>query len=261
MSAPKQNIMRTKKMWELTWPEVKEAADSGMGVMLPIGAIEQHGYHLPLITDTILPVKLCLDIAEQTDMIVAPPISYGTYSRPQSGGGQAFVGTTSISGVTLVYQIEDILKEFIRHGFKKIVLFNWHMENSNFIYEAAFRASEKGTLPGVKFIIMETPFDSFDKDTMDYLYPDGFPGWGVEHAAMFETSMMLYIAPELVLMDKGVDSEIEDNTFYDVLPIQASHTTESGNLWKMSGASAQKGERIWKELLKTITAVIEKEVG
>ena len=50
------------------------------------------------------------------------------------------------------------------------------MENSNFIYEAAFRASEKGTLPGVKFIIMETPFDSFDKDTMDYLYPDGFPG-------------------------------------------------------------------------------------
>ena len=64
MSAPKQNIMRTKKMWELTWPEVKEAADSGMGVMLPIGAIEQHGYHLPLITDTILPVKLCLDIAE-----------------------------------------------------------------------------------------------------------------------------------------------------------------------------------------------------
>ena len=135
------------------------------------------------------------------------------------------------------------------------------MENSNFIYEAAFRASEKGTLPGVKFIIMETPFDSFDKDTMDYLYPDGFPGWGVEHAAMFETSMMLYIAPELVLMDKGVDSEIEDNTFYDVLPIQASHTTESGNLWKMSGASAQKGERIWKELLKTLTTVIEKEVG
>lgn len=84
MSAPKQNIMRTKKMWELTWPEVKEAADSGMGVMLPIGAIEQHGYHLPLITDTILPVKLCLDIAEQTDMIVAPPISYGTYSRPRA---------------------------------------------------------------------------------------------------------------------------------------------------------------------------------
>ena len=113
----------------------------------------------------------------------------------------------------------------------------------------------------MKFIIMETPFDSFDKDTMDYLYPDGFPGWGVEHAAMFETSMMLYIAPELVLMDKGVDSEIEDNTFYDVLPIQASHTTKAATSGRCPALRPKKGERIWKELLKTLTAVMEKEVG
>lgn len=246
-------------MWELTWPEIKEATQSCEGIMLPIGAVEQHGYHLPLITDTIIPVKLCLEIAQQTNMLVAPPISYGTYSRPQSGGGQHFVGTTSISGITLTYQIEDILREFIRHGFKKIVLFNWHMENSNFIYEAAFRASDKGTRQDVKFIIMEAPFDSFDEDTMNFLYPDGFPGWGVEHAAMFETSMMLYIAPELVLMDRGKDSEIEDKTFYDVLPIKSSHTTESGSLWKVSTATRQKGERIWNELLKTLVSVIKKE--
>ncbi len=246
-------------MWELTWPEVKEAAENGKGIMLPIGAVEQHGYHLPLITDTIIPVRLCLDIAEKTDMIVAPPISYGTYSRPQSGGGQGFVGTTSVSGITLTYQIEDVLREFIRHGFKKIVLFNWHMENSNFIYEAAFRASERGTLSDVKFIIMETPFDSFDDETMDFLYPGGFPGWGVEHAAMFETSIMLYIAPELVLMERGKDSEIEDKTFYDVLPIQSCNTTESGSLWKVSESTREKGERIWKELLKTLVDVIKKE--
>ena len=71
--------------------------------------------------------------------------------------------------------------------------------------------------------------------------------------------MMLFIAPELVLMERGVDCEIEDKTFYDVLPIEACHTTPSGNLWKMSGASAEKGERIWTELLKTLTAVIKKE--
>ena len=63
--------MRTKKMWEMTWPEVQEAIENGMGVMLPVGAIEQHGCHLPLVTDTIIPTRLCTEIAENTNMIVA----------------------------------------------------------------------------------------------------------------------------------------------------------------------------------------------
>ena len=94
--------------------------------------------------------------------------------------------------------------------------FNWHMENSNFLYEAAYRASERGTRTDVKILIMETPFDSFDEKTMDFLYPDGFPGWGVEHAAMFETAMLLYIAPELVQMDKAVDDGPVSYTHLDV---------------------------------------------
>lgn len=84
-------------------------------------------------------------------------------------------------------------------------MFNWHMENSNFLYEAAFRATERGTRSDIKVLIMETPFDSFDEETMEFLYPDGFPGWGVEHAAMFETAILLHIAPELVMMDRAVD--------------------------------------------------------
>lgn len=252
--------MRTRKMWEMTWPEVKESIDSGCGIMLPIGAVEQHGYHLPLSTDFLIPTRLCLDIAEKTDMIVAPPVSYGTNSRPQSGGGQNFVGTTSIGGITFIHQIEDILREFIRHGFQRIVLFNWHMENSNFLYEAAYRASERGTRTDVKILIMETPFDSFDEKTMDFLYPDGFPGWGVEHAAMFETAMLLYIAPELVQMDKAVDDGPEKCVFYDVLPIEDKFTTKSGSLWKATLATREKGERIWRELLKTLVPIVLEEL-
>lgn len=251
--------MRTKKMWEMTWPEVQEAVEGGYGVMLPVGAVEQHGYHLPLATDFLIPTELCLDIAEKTDMIVAPPVIYGTNSRPQSGGGQGFVGTTSIGGVTFIQQIEDILREFIRHGFKKIVLFNWHMENSNFLYEAAFRATERGTLTDVKVLIMETPFDSFDEETMRFLYPDGFPGWGVEHAAMFETAILLHIAPELVLMDRAVDDSPKKCVFYDALPIEARFTTESGSLWKATLATKEKGERIWNELLKTLVMIVVDE--
>ena len=238
---------------------MKAAIDANQGVILPIGAVEQHGYHLPLITDTILPTNLCIDIAEQTETIVAAPVVYGTYSRPQSGGGQDFPGTTSLSGVTLIHVVYDILTQLIKQGFKKIVLFNWHMENSNFLYEAAYRASAKGERRDIKIIVMETPFASFDDDTMNYLYPDGFPGWGLEHAAMFETSMLLYTAPELVCMERAIDDEVKEQVFYDVLPIEKRFTTESGSLWKSSTATREKGERIWTELLKTLVPIIKKE--
>lgn len=251
--------MRTKKMWELTWPEVQEAVEGGFGIMIPAGAVEQHGYHLPLATDFLIPTELCLAIAEKTDMLVAPPVAYGTNSRPQSGGGQGFVGTTSIGGITFIHQVEELIREFIRHGFKKVVLFNWHMENSNFLYEAAFRATERGTRSDIKVLIMETPFDSFDEETMEFLYPDGFPGWGVEHAAMFETAILLHIAPELVMMDRAVDDGPKQCTFYDVLPIEDRFTTKSGSLWKATLATKEKGERIWKELLKTLIPIVRDE--
>ena len=183
----------------------------------------------------------------------------GTNARPQSGGGQGFVGTTSIGGITFIHQVEELIREFIRHGFKKVVLFNWHMENSNFLYEAAFRATERGTRSDIKVLIMETPFVSFDEETMEFLYPDGFPGWGVEHAAMFETAILLHIAPELVMMDRAVDDGPKQCTFYDVLPIEDRFTTKSGSLWKATLATKEKGERIWKELLKTLIPIVRDE--
>ena len=94
---------------------------------------------------------------------------------------------------------------------------------------------------------------------MEFLYPDGFPGWGVEHAAMFETAILLHIAPELVMMDRAVDDGPKQCTFYDVLPIEDRFTTKSGSLWKATLATKEKGERIWKELLKTLIPIVRDE--
>ena len=73
---------------EMTWPEVDEPIGRGAGVFLPVGATEQHGYHLPLATDVLLPTELALAVADEHDFLVAPPVSYGYRSRPLSGGGQ-----------------------------------------------------------------------------------------------------------------------------------------------------------------------------
>lgn len=91
----------------------------------------------------MLAEDLALQVADEVNMLVAPTISYGYRSRPGTGGGQTFIGTTSLRGATLMHVVQDIILEFIRHGFQRIVLLNWHTENQNFIYEGAYEAIEK----------------------------------------------------------------------------------------------------------------------
>jgi creatinine amidohydrolase len=124
--------LRSRRFNECTWPEVQSAVDRNVGVILPVGSTEQHGYHLPLATDSLLAEDLALAVAERSNMLVAPAITYGYRSRPTTGGGQRFPGTTSLSGKVFMSMIEDVLCEFIRHGFQRIVLLNWHFENQNF---------------------------------------------------------------------------------------------------------------------------------
>ncbi|MBU8878197.1 creatininase [Bacillus sp. FJAT-29790] len=254
--------MRTRIMANLTWPEIKEAVDRNTGIILPIGSTEQHGYHLPICTDTVLPFELGMAISEELDMIVAPPLSYGYRSRPTTGGGQTFIATTSIKGQTLMNVVEDILHEFIRHGFKRIVLLNWHFENANFIYESAFLTMEriKKENPDVKIMVMELPFQSLSEETMNFIFPDEFPGWGIEHASIFETSLMLHLHPELVLFDRAVDDKAEVYPFYDVLPIPEKMVAKSGTLWKATQASAEKGRVAWEELVPMLEDIILTEL-
>ncbi|RGZ00685.1 creatininase [Clostridium sp. AM58-1XD] len=253
--------MRTRLMEEMTWKEVEEAIQSNTGVLLPIGATEQHGYHLPISTDVILPKRMGLSIAEETNLLVAPPIAYGFRSRPGSGGGQTFPATTSLRGTTLIALITDILREFVRSGFRKIVLLNWHMENSGFVYEAAFLVCEemKEKYPDLKILVFESAFDTLKEESMEKIFEGQFPTWAIEHASIFETSLMMYIVPELVQFDKAVNDCAEDYPYYDVLPIQSRYVPQSGTLWKARMASREKGELAWKEVHQMLVRNINKE--
>ncbi|MDR7079755.1 creatinine amidohydrolase [Neobacillus niacini] len=253
--------MLKRLMSEMTWMEVRDAVNSGSGVILPIGATEQHGPHMPLCTDALLSERMAHDVAKETNLIVAPTVCYGFRSRPCTGGGQTFPGTTSVSGSTLTAIIMDVVKEFIRTGFRKIVLFNWHFENSNFIYDAAYNVYEdrKQEYPDLKLIIIETPFSELKPETMEYVFEGHFPGWGIEHASIFETSVMMYVAPELVDFSKAIDDKAEYYPFYDMLPIPKRITTESGILWKASLATKDKGEVLWKEISQNLIESVNME--
>jgi creatinine amidohydrolase len=84
---------------------------------------------------------------------------------------------------------------------------------------------------------------------MDLVFGDEFPGWDVEHAAIMETSLMLHLRPDLVLFDRAVDDASVRHPFYDVVPIPDEFVPRSGTLWRATQASAEKGERMWAEIV------------
>ncbi len=251
---------RTRRLEEMTWPEVRDAAARGAGVILPVGATEQHGHHLPLATDAILPTELGLAVADPLDLLVAPAIQYGYRSRPLSGGGEGFPGTLSLRAQTLMALVEDVLSQLMRHGFRRIVVLNWHYENQNFVYEAAWLAKERDRADS-RVMVCELPFSDLSRTTMDLLFPGGFPGWDVEHASIMETSLMQHLRPELVLFDRAVDDEAERHPWWDVVPTPDAFVPASGTLWKATQASAEKGERAWGEIVRGLAAAIEQELG
>lgn len=255
-------MTKSLDMGDLTWPELATAISNGAGVILPVGATEQHGLHLPLCTDALLATELARAVAAESNSFVAPAISYGYRSRPQVGGGQGFIGTTSLSGVALINQVTDILSEFIRHGFRRICVLNWHMENTNFLYEAAFLAQQRDekNASGAKILVIESPFDELSQETMDLLFEGDFPGWGIEHAGILETSLLQYLRPELVREEKIEDGEAPRRVSYDVLPLQDDLVSPNGALWKATLGSAEKGKKTWAEIVPPLVKAVLREL-
>ena len=251
--------MDTKLMEDMTWEEVRDAAAAELPVVLSIGSTEQHGPHLPLSTDCIIPVGIALRAAAEVPLIVAPPIRYGAKSRALSGGGETFPGTVSLRGHTLIETLRDVLIGLGRSGLRKICVQNWHYENAGFLWEACDLAVESNQ--DLKLLLLEDPFPSFTDAELSALYPEGFPGWDVEHASIAETSIMLSLRPDLVRTDRIVDDEAARHPSWDVVPAPPEFIPQSGVLWHPSVASADLGERFLAATAQRLAEAIRTELS
>src|ERR1700686_2439108 len=113
---------------KLNREKIREEAGQGI-LFLPVGAVEQHGPHLPLTVDIEIPVRIASMLGERLNVVVAPAIPYGARSLPQSGGGPSFPGTINIRGSVLTDYLKDVIAGFVATGFRKIVILNGHYEN------------------------------------------------------------------------------------------------------------------------------------
>lgn len=247
-----------RRMDHLTWPEFQERLNRS-AFILPIGATEQHGYHMPLGVDVFLPLSLALGVAEVFPAVVAPPLAYGYKSQPKSGGGGLFPGTTSLDGATLTATVRDFTREMARQGQKSLVLLNGHMENSLFATEGVDLALRE--LPGHELkVVAINWWEHVGDDVLDRLFADGFPGWEAEHAGLTETSMMLHFFPELVEIGRlDPDETPLPIPQYAIAPEPPGLVPASGVLHQATGASAEKGKALTDYLVGEISAILKKE--
>ena len=248
-------------MSRMIWQEYQRRVTKEKApVYLPVGALEQHGPHLPLGTDALLATAIAAGAAAAVDGIVAPALSYGYKSQPKCGGGQHFCGTTSLDAATLIGQVRDTIREFVRHDVERLILVNGHYENQWFMIEGIDLALRECQAPRLSVMRLEY-WDFCTEETLAAIFPQGFPGFALEHAAVIETSMMLHLHPELVRIALIPDEKPAEFPPYDMYPTRTEWVPASGVLSSARGATAEKGARICAEVIARVASAVRAEFG
>jgi creatinine amidohydrolase len=249
-------------MSDLSWSEYKRRLeDEDAIVILPAGAVEQHGHHLPLGTDWMMATEMSRRAAERVGGVVAAPIMYGYKSQIRSGGGNHYVGTTSLDGPSLINMVREVLKEFVRHGARKIAVIDGHYENRFFLTDAcdlAVRDLRYDGITDVKILKMLYA-EEIKPETLRRLYPDGFLGLELEHGAVLETSMMLYCFPHLVDMSRLSDDPPAKFPPYDLYPGNPDWVPPAGCLNRAQGSTAELGKLLVDEFTDLVGGALERE--
>lgn len=216
----------------------------GAPVLIPVGAVEQHGRHMPLGVDVMLARAMAGESAEKIGALVAAPVVYGYKSQQRSGGGNHLTGTTSLDGGIVTAIAKSLTLEFARHGVRQIAFVNGHFENYQFLYEGVDLAIGELKRAGVDDlkVVLLAYWDFVDDQLIEQLYPQGFTGWDLEHGGVLETSLMLHLFPERVHMSRLKEMEPAKLPNYDVLPPRPELTPESGCLSSGADATADKGK-------------------
>jgi len=242
----------------MTNPEVIAFLEKHQTVIVPTGAVEQHGPHGPLLTDVLIPTEIARRIAPRIGALVAPPINYAL-SYPHVG----FPGMMHIRIPTFMALVEDLCVSFANSGFRRIVFLNGHYDNTYAIAYACANAQER--LP--RNMAQAFPINYWDAFTAEDI--DEFSGLknGL-HANLGETSAVLRINPALVDMDRA-NAEFPPFPDYKI-PTGGVHTayffshpgsvywaTKSGTWGDARNSTPEAGERYLEAGVRSTLALLD----
>jgi len=235
------------KIYETDAVTIDSEIKKGRFALLPIGATEIHGPHLPCGTDTIIAERLCDKLAEKIEAVILPPIHYS-----QVWSLADFVGCIGISSELLTKMICELLLETKRNGFEYIVIVNTHVGNQNIIKEATRTAYKLNS--DMKVLYFSYP--GATKKITEVMEKSNFHG-GFFHADEIETSYMLYLAPEYVDMQKALNENPIVPPLIDVTPTRWSEFTDNAVLGNATAATVDKGKAVLDHVVNEMFRLIK----
>lgn len=238
--------MKKVHVEELTRFEMKERIADDCYAILPVGATEQHGPHLPIGTDKFLAEFVSEKLAEKINAVIFPTFNFG-----YSWVWKDLPGTMTLSQETFKKVLYELIVSMIGQGFKKIIIVNGHDSNNKAIRYVQREIYD--VYPNIQVLMMFYP-------GMSNLYAKYMesPTWGgMFHADEWETSLMLAAKQELVQMDKAVCEYPEKPILYGLDASSLSTISKSGVYGDATKASKEKGEAIIEELINNIVEILK----
>lgn len=214
-------------------------------VVLPVGALEAHGPHLPLAADQVQAEATALAVAERAGGWVAPSLSYGVCTN-----ARRFPGTVSLSLVTLTALSREVLGELARQGIHRVLVLSGHAEP---VHLAALRAGADAAMtsyPELRVVVLSDYDFVYELRGKEAPATDG-------HAGLLETSRILHLAPELVGPQRPIGHRA--GSAFSVGPPSDADWPESVN-GDTTSASAELGARVQSyvvdRLVETVTRLL-----
>ncbi len=233
-------------MWdEMTWPEIQALRDGGGRMaILPIGATEQHGPHLPLNVDSVFTNAFCMYASVKTGVPVLPTITYGC----SLGHTDHWPGTVSLMPETLMLTIREISEFLIRTGFKRLLIVNSHWGNTSAVRCAIDRVRFDNA--GQFHLALRNSFE-ITKNVWNQFIDDGDDF----HANRAETALMMFLNPSAV-RSNWRDVDDPDRTAGKVFTYVVPQTSTNGLTGKPSLSTADDGKRLFIEVGDALTAIV-----
>ena len=239
-------MTKPKLMMELTRDEIKEALAAFPVVILPMGATEQHGHHLPLGVDIYLAEYFAKEVSKQTGALVSPSMPFG-----YSWVWRDIPGTISLQQDLVEAVIKDVATSVSRYGTKLLVLINGHDSNNSAMKYAVRELEDELAMPVIYLFYPD--LNQVLKDQMDS------PTWhGMIHACEFETSLMLHAKEELVDQEKAVKEYPEKPDLYGMSTISLGDLSKSGVFGDATLATKEKGARMAETFANEMSELVRK---
>ena len=240
---------------DLNWSAVKSLSKD-TPVVFPVAALEQHGRHMPLFTDSMLLGEIIRRVSERMNdrALFAPLLWLGNSDHHLD-----FAGTLSAAPRVYLDLLSGFLENFIQHGFRRLVILNGHGGNDVPGKQAVFEIRQKHRQRNDLLLLFATYWHLGGKpDEVDANIQQQQMG----HACEWETSMVLRIAPHLVGDLKQAQAVPFGNAFSPATRGWITRErTEPGHIGDPTQATAQKGETLFQVFTHDAVAFLERVIA